>query len=744
VPRMTIPGLLGLPRFARRSWACLALPGCAAVLLAGLGVCAAAETTNASRLTVAVLTFEDQTGDPDAAHWRYSIERLIGEQLAEVKALRRVPAGFAYRQLKASRGAAVSLEQARRMGELIETRRVIWGSYRRAGEMWQVTARVLNVAGGQASADLTAASADWYEVRDKLGEQLLAELGVKPTEAERARMLQRGTTNALALEWYSKTDAGQQEKQPKPELEESIRKSLTADPQFAEAHGALAAVLGSEGKYEASVEAARQAVKLRPESARLHRTLGLAVICVGDKEQADKELREALRLELEDADTLVGLGALATQRGKPEEAVVYWSRAAQLEPTCAEAHAYLGDAFAKHRNRDKALRELAEAERLDPEGVNAQQIIWQGYAALHETPLALAHLQKFVALARKQGLAPKLVEYVDSIGLEMKARLTANPVTASAPATYTPQSLEAVLRQRLTEKEFKQVVNPLAGTPALDRWAQELTRGATNDLDKARKIFDALARRLDAGEAGTRTAQEVFAAWNDPAQSFCCQEYAKLYIALARAVGVKAFYVHLEKDYSGDIVYHDCAAVFADGQALLVDPAYQWFGAPHKDFLVLDDVQTIAHHFYQLSADRDQVARCRLAAKLHHDSAWGQLHLAGALIKVNEFVEAGQTLRLARQLGPDRWDCSTYEGFLAAKTGDLNGAVTALSKALILNPKHGPTHLILGWAFSQQGKLEAAREEYRSALLYDSLLSAEEKTAALRAIAAINERLTGK
>ena len=85
----------------------------------------------------------------------------------------------------------------------------------------------------------------------------------------------------------------------------------------------------------------------------------------------------------------------------------------------------------------------------------------------------------------------------------------------------------------------------------MDRWAQELTRGATNDLDKARKIFDALARHLDTGEAGTRTAQEVFAAWNDPAQSFCCQEYAKLYIALARAVGVRAFYVHLEKDYSG-------------------------------------------------------------------------------------------------------------------------------------------------------------------------------------------------
>src|ERR1035438_2406750 len=48
--------------------------------------------------------------------------------------------------------------------------------------------------------------------------------------------------------------------------------------------------------------------------------------------------------------------------------------------------------------------------------------------------------------------------------------------------------------ERLTREEYKQVINPLASTPAMDHWAQELASGATNDLGKARKIFDALAR----------------------------------------------------------------------------------------------------------------------------------------------------------------------------------------------------------------------------------------------------------
>jgi tetratricopeptide (TPR) repeat protein len=621
---------------------------------------------------------------------------------------------------------------------------VVWGSYRRDGEKWLLTARVLNVASGQPGGEIKATSADWYEVRDQLAEQVLKELGVEPTTAEHEKMQRRGTRSPSALEWYSKTYAGQEERKPKAEQEVSIRKALAADPQFAEAHGALAAVLGSQAKLEPAEEAARRAVKLRPDSARTHQILSFALMFQGNFVQAEKELREALRLDPDDAESLTRLGECAEEQGKLDDAIVFWNEATRLDPTDAGVRAHLGNAYAKKRDREKALRELKEAERLDPGAVNAEQILWQGYAALHETPLALEHLEKFVALARKQGLAPGQVDYIEQCGRELKARLTPHEITASPPAIYTPQSLEAALRQRLTPGEYKLVINPLAAMPAMDRWAQELTRGATNDLARARKIFDALARHLDTGEVGTRTAQEVFAAWNDPAQSFCCQEYAKLYIALARAVGIKAFYVHLERDYSGDIVYHDCAAVFIGDKALLVDPAYGWFGAPHKEYVVLDDVQAIAHHFYQSGPKAQQVARCRLAAKLHPNTAWGQLHLVGALIRADEFIEAGKTLKIAQQLEPGRWDYYTYRGWLAERTGDLDGSAAALRKALEVNSKHGPTHLILGWVLSKQRQLEAARDEYRLALLYDSMLSSEEKTAALRAIAEINERLPAR
>ena len=115
-----------------------------AAFLGGGGPCLAAEASaKGSRLTVAVLTFEDQTGDPEAAPWRYTIQRLLREQLAEVKAVKPVPATFGYRQLKLRQGDPASVEQARRIGELIEARRVVWGVYRREGEKWLVTRSIV-------------------------------------------------------------------------------------------------------------------------------------------------------------------------------------------------------------------------------------------------------------------------------------------------------------------------------------------------------------------------------------------------------------------------------------------------------------------------------------------------------------------------------------------------------------------------------------------------------------------------
>lgn len=53
---------------------------------------AAQQSTPPGRLTVAVLWFADNTGDSQLSHWSGAFAGLLGEQLAEAKAIRVLPA----------------------------------------------------------------------------------------------------------------------------------------------------------------------------------------------------------------------------------------------------------------------------------------------------------------------------------------------------------------------------------------------------------------------------------------------------------------------------------------------------------------------------------------------------------------------------------------------------------------------------------------------------------------------------
>ncbi|MCP4452269.1 MAG: transglutaminase domain-containing protein, partial [Planctomycetes bacterium] len=222
---------------------------------------------------------------------------------------------------------------------------------------------------------------------------------------------------------------------------------------------------------------------------------------------------------------------------------------------------------------------------------------------LGEIPLAVEHYEKFVAVARKMGANPQMVSGFEKTAQHLKASLTPTFIDAQMPTVYTEQTLQAGLQERLTRAELEMVVNPVASSPEIGRWARELTQGASGDFDKAKAIFDGLMQRIQLGKGfGSRTAQEVFAAWRDPSESFNCQQLTYLYLALAREVGIKAFVVRVVRDYQGKLVFHVCAIVFVEGKALLVDPTYRWFGVPHKEFAVLDDVRTVAFHLSQITS----------------------------------------------------------------------------------------------------------------------------------------------
>jgi tetratricopeptide (TPR) repeat protein/TolB-like protein len=693
-----------------------------------------------ARLTVALLPFEDQTGDAEAAHWRHGLSGLLRNQLREVKSIRILSADaidYGCRQVSVTPGGPIPDTQARRIGEVIEARRVVWGSYRRDGTNWVVSGRVLQVASGQTSKELRAVSADWFEVRDQLNAQVLAELGVEPTPPERVAMARRPTGSSAAWGWFSQALAAERERLPESEAEARVRRALQADPQFAEAHVGLAACLGTEGQFEQAQESAREALRLKPDLASGHLTLGICLLLVEKSQgEAERELREARRLDPDDAEALVRLGELYAMRDDDlVRATSFWRDGRRLEPTSGAIRAHLGVAYARLGDRAAALAELQEAERLDPADPNAEQMISRGYDALHDTPAAVAHYARFIALARRLVANPELIRTFEKRIEELRATLTPHAVTASLPKCYTPETLAAALRQHLAPDEWRNVVNPLAGSPEMKRWGEELTRGATNEFGRAQRLFEALQGRLDPGAGGSRTAQEVFAAWNDPGVSFRCQEYARLYVALAREAGLRAFYVMVAKTIDGRMIPHACAAVFVDNQAWLVDPSFQWFGVPHLSFEVLDDYQAVANHLHQ----QDDLRLVRLAVKLQPDSALAQFNLAFHCLRAGLNEEGDRALAEGLRIAPGTYLAEYGLGLQAAAAGRWAAAAEHLGMAVRLNPDFDRTYYVFAQVLREQGTLKEAREQYRAFLDHESQPGLGDQ--ARRAVAEINEKL---
>jgi len=696
------------------------------------------------RLVVSILWFEDKTGDPQTAHWRYAIKGMLSNQFRQTKAVRlRGGVESARKRLEIAKGAALNADQARKMGEIIEAQRVIWGSLRHQGDAWQVTAQVLNVASGKASIDLTTASADFFEVCDDLTDQILKELNVIPSDAERKKMERPLTSSITAWEWYSKAHALREESKPLPELEDCARKAITADPNFAEAFGALAAMLATQGKFEPAEGAVRQALTIKPDYADAHRILGFVLLHQKRYVETEKEIREANRLDPDNIEALSQLGGLHATQGKFDEAIDAFNQAKVLEPMNASIHASLGYAYTFKGDRDQAMEELKKAEHLDPgglENINTEQMICQAYDRLNEIPLAVKHYDRFIRQAKKQGLNPEVIRVIEQRATKLKETLTATFLEYPMPKVYTEQMLQETLETKLTKEELAMVVNPLASNQDIKRWALQLIEGVNSEMGKARAIFDGLARRISLiNMHRMRTAQEVFAACNDPNESFNCQESAKLYIALARDAGLKAFYTIVDEDYNSKPVSHACAAVFVDGKALLVDLSYRWFGAPHKKVVILDDMQTITSQLCEAAATELNRSFYRLAVKLHPDVALSQFALATALANEGEWQEARRMTEAARQHEPEHWKAYFMQGLLSRKDGDLDAAVNYFRKVSAIKTDDAVSRYCLGDLLMAQLKFKEAREEFRAGLQYDPEHSMAK--GARQAIALINESL---
>jgi TolB-like protein/cytochrome c-type biogenesis protein CcmH/NrfG len=315
--------------------------------------------------SIAVLAFVNMSADPEQEYFSDGIAEEILNGLAQLPDLRVAARTSAF----SFKGQNIDIRQ---VGETLNVNYVLEGSVRKAGDRLRITAQLISVADGYHLWSETYARQvdDIFTIQEEIARAVVGELEVTLGLAKEASLVQQGTTNTEAYNWFlrGKFYIGQQSPEAFEKATESYSRAIELDPGFAGGHGGLAYGLAYGAfffPYSQVAETVRPAYRraLEIDENQTEALLAKAVDAVASDynfAEAEQAVRKAL------------------QTGKNRTLVTdaYWWLILQPQ-----------------RRFDEALDLLAIAEKSDPLSPLIQQGFGSNLIFKREYQAALPHLE---------------------------------------------------------------------------------------------------------------------------------------------------------------------------------------------------------------------------------------------------------------------------------------------------------------------------------------------------------------
>jgi len=345
-----------------------------------------ADTAVPGRLMLAVLPFENLSGDPEQ---EYFSDGFTEEMITELGRLDPKRLGVIARtSVMRYKHTGKSIGQ---IGRELGVNYILEGSVRRAGERVRINTQLIRVE------DRTHLWAEGYEHRlsDILSMQLAVarrvagaiELTLAPPE--QASFAGRSASTE-AYEAFLKGRHFWAKRTPEGLLKarEHLEQAVAADPRFALAHANLAGVYSMMSYYgvlpprEAFLhaeEAALRAIELSPSLAPAHAVLATVMErWHWDWSAAEAAFRRALELDPNYATGYHWYGLFLERMGRVDDARAIMHQALQLDPVSLIINKNVADPYFYAGEYDRAIEQYRRALELDPDFGNA--LLFLGYA----------------------------------------------------------------------------------------------------------------------------------------------------------------------------------------------------------------------------------------------------------------------------------------------------------------------------------------------------------------------------
>jgi TolB-like protein/class 3 adenylate cyclase/Flp pilus assembly protein TadD len=316
------------------------------------GASLAAPARLAGRPSIAVLPFENLSGDASQDYFSNGIAEDVITALGHFSNLLVIAKSASF-QFKGRNLAPAEI------GRQLDARYLLEGSVRRAGDRVRVNAELSEAATGRNvwSQAYDAEVNDIFAVQDDIARRVVGAAAVKLTSFERERALGKPTKNLEAYEYVlrGREVFSHATREGNHEAQEMFRHAIDLDPSYGAAFAELglslveAAVSGwtefVADDLDRAETLAQKALSLDPASTAAHRLLAFVHLNRGRFDLALGQTERALETNPSDGVSYVVRGDILVWAGRAAEALPWLEGALRFDRADARASLFLGIAY---------------------------------------------------------------------------------------------------------------------------------------------------------------------------------------------------------------------------------------------------------------------------------------------------------------------------------------------------------------------------------------------------------------
>jgi adenylate cyclase len=298
-------------------------------------------TATRDRPSIAVLPFQNMSGDPEQDYFADGISEDIITALSKLSQLFVIARNSSF----TFKGKNVHIQE---IGKTLGVRYVLEGSVRKVGKRVRITAQLIDATNdGHLSAerfdrDLT----DIFAVQDDVTEQIVDALSLNLTLGDRRRLMAEQTDNMEAFDCFLRGRElwWRHAKEPNAQARELLLRATELDPQFAPGFAWLGAAhindyvsqwtASPSRSLDLAHEAAARSAAIDPQLPAAYWALIFTNLWMRRYDEAIRAGESAIANNPNDAEAFNGLGVVLHYVGRSEEALRHFERAMALNPLC--------------------------------------------------------------------------------------------------------------------------------------------------------------------------------------------------------------------------------------------------------------------------------------------------------------------------------------------------------------------------------------------------------------------------